>query len=51
MRFYNNPHQHGCGIDLHAKTLYVCILDREGTVLVHRNLPSSPEAFLEAIAP
>jgi predicted NBD/HSP70 family sugar kinase len=51
MRFYNNPHQHWCGIDLHAKTMYVCILDREGQVLVHQNLPSNSEAFLETIAP
>jgi transposase len=51
MRFYSKPHQHWCGIDLHAKTMYICMLDREGKVLVHQNLPSSPEAFLEAIAP
>jgi transposase len=51
VRFYTGPHQHWCGIDLHAKTMYVCILDREGQVLVHRNLPSSPEAFLAEIEP
>src|SRR3972149_4394431 len=31
--------------------MYVCILDTDGQTLVHRNLKSSPEAFLEAIAP
>jgi transposase len=51
VRFYNGPHRHWCGIDLHAKTMYVCILDRDGQVLVHRNVPSSPDAFLEAVAP
>ena len=51
MRFYTNQHRHYCGIDLHTKTLYVCILDRDGQVLVHKNLPASPEAFLEAVAP
>jgi hypothetical protein len=29
MRFYTETHQHYCGIDLHAKTMYLCILDRE----------------------
>jgi len=29
MRFYNGAHRHWCGIDLHAKTMYVCILDAE----------------------
>ena len=31
MRFYATQHQYYCGIDLHAKKMYVCIMDREGT--------------------
>ena len=31
--------------------MYVCILDAVGQVLVHRNMPSTPEAFLETVAP
>ena len=51
MRFYNHQHQYYCGIDLHVKTMYVCILDAAGQVLVHRNLPSTPDAFLQVVAP
>ena len=51
MRFYNRQHRHYCGIDLHVKTMYVCILDAAGQVLVHRNVQSTPEAFLETVAP
>ena len=51
MRFYNRQHTYYCGIDLHVKTMYVCILDGAGQVLVHRNVPSTPEAFLEIVAP
>jgi transposase len=51
MRFYNHQHQYYCGIDLHVKTMYVCILDAAGQVLLHRNLPSTPDAFLEGVAP
>ena len=51
MRFYTETHKHYCGIDLHARTMYVCILDQEGQVLLHRNIPSDPERFLRAIAP
>ena len=51
MRFYTDTHQHYCGIDLHARTMYVCILDREGQVLLHKNLPCDPERFLRTIAP
>ena len=51
MRFYNRQHQYYCGIDLHVKTMDVCILDPAGQVLVHRNVPSTPAAFLEVVAP
>jgi transposase len=51
MRFYNRQHRHYCGIDLHVKTMYVCILDGTGQVLVHRNVPSTPETLLEVVAP
>ena len=51
MRFYTQQHKHYCGIDLHAKAMYVCILDQSGTTLVHKNLPTTPEALLRVIAP
>ena len=51
MNFYTQQHKHYCGIDLHARAMYVCILDQSGTILVHKNLPTTPEAFLRVIAP
>ena len=33
MRFYTKPHQFYCGIDLHARSIYVCILDQAGDIL------------------
>ena len=51
MRFYTEQHAHYCGIDLHAKTMYLCILNADGEIVLHRNMRSSPEAFLRAIEP
>jgi len=51
MRFYTNTHNYYCGIDLHAKTMYLCILDREGRTLLHKNMRSRPEDFLDAVEP
>lgn len=51
MRFYRGQHQHYCGIDLHARSLYVCVLDHAGEVCIHRNIRASPEAFLSVIEP
>jgi transposase len=31
--------------------MYVCILDQDGEVVAHRNLPAQPEPFLEIIQP
>ena len=51
MRFYTTQHPFYCGIDLHARSMYVCILDQAGDILVHRNMTATPEALLKAIAP
>jgi transposase len=51
MRFYTNTHSHYCGIDLHAKTMYLCILDKNGQIVLHKNMRSRPETFLSAVEP
>jgi transposase len=51
MRFYTKRHEYYCGIDLHAKKMYVCVVDGTGTVLLHRNIATEPERFLAVIAP
>ena len=51
MRFYTKRHKHHCGIDLHARTMYVCVLDENGNVLLQRNIPTDPAVFRQLIAP
>src|SRR5262245_59946467 len=51
MRFYTGQHRFYCGVDLHARTMYLCILDQAGQAVFDRNLPCSPDAFLSAVAP
>ena len=51
MRFYTKQHKAYCGIDLHARSMYMCILSQDGEILLHRNMKTSPEMFLKAIAP
>ena len=51
MRFYTNPHKFYCGIDLHARSMYVCIVSQDGDILLHRNMQAAPEPFLKAVAP
>jgi transposase len=51
MRFYTTQHPFYCGIDLHARSMYVCILNQDSQIMLHRNMKASPETFLKAIAP
>jgi hypothetical protein len=50
MRFYTHTHRFYCGIDLHARSLHLCVLDPAGTVALDQNLPARPESFLKASA-
>jgi len=38
MKYYTSITQFNCGIDLHARQMYVCLLDRHGRKLVHTNI-------------
>ena len=51
MRFYTGQHRHYAGVDLHAKSMYVCILGQTGEPVARRDLPTSPERFLRFIEP
>jgi hypothetical protein len=51
MRFYTTQHQFYCGIDLHARSMYICILNQESEIMLHRNMKARPETFPKAIVP
>jgi transposase len=51
MRFYTKQHKFYCGIDLHAKKMYLCILDEAGEVRLHRNITTARDVFLGVIEP
>ena len=50
MKFYTKQHKYYCGVDLHARSLYVCIIDEAGLIVKHKNIDATPEAFLNIIA-
>ena len=51
MRFYTQQHQHYCGVDLHTRTMYLCIMDQTAEVLLHRNMHANPDEFIAAVRP
>ena len=49
MKFYTKRHKHYCGINLHTKTMFICIIDNKANILIHKNIPVKGR-FLELIA-
>ncbi len=50
MKFYTKEHKFFCGIDLPAKTMYVCIINQKGEIQLQRNIRTEPEMFLKIIS-
>jgi hypothetical protein len=34
MRFYRGQHHYYCGVDLYARSMYLCILDAQGAIVL-----------------
>jgi len=52
MKYYTSTTEFNCGIDLHARQMYVCVMDRDGKKLVHTNIRNNDfEFFLKLVAP
>src|SRR6516164_1596708 len=51
MRFYDRQHRFYCGVDLHARTLALCVLDAQGQVVARLTVAASPQAVRDALAP
>jgi transposase len=51
MRFYNNQHQYYAGIDLHARKMYICIIDGQGKILFHKNMDTNPTNLAKSLEP
>jgi len=50
MSYYTKKHKHYCGIDLHAKTMYLCIMNADGDILFHKNMKTDLPIFLRSIS-
>ena len=53
MRYFQPPAgtRFYAGVDLHARSLFLSILDHDGQERFSRNLPAAPAPFLKAVAP
>jgi len=49
MKYYTSTTQFNCGIDLHARQMYVCLMDRDGKKLVHTNIRNNDFAYQSVV--
>lgn len=51
MEYMKFNQKYFCGVDLHAKTNFICIMDYKSRILVHRRIPAEPRVFFNIIEP
>ncbi len=51
MRFYTKQHLYYCGVDSHARSMFICIIDNRGDTFAHKNIPANRDRFCKANAP
>jgi len=52
MEYYKTTTEYNCGIDLHSRQMYVCVMDKEGNILLHMNIKGNDFSyFLKRIEP
>ncbi len=49
MQYANVNKKYYCGIDLHAKNSYICIMNKNGRILIHREIESDMEILLKIL--
>jgi len=49
MRYAQVNSRYYCGIDLHSRTMYVCVMDKSGKILFQRNMQNDFKIFKESV--
>jgi predicted NBD/HSP70 family sugar kinase len=51
MRYAQINSKYVCGIDLHARNMYACVMDEKGEILFHRNMRTDFDQFKKKMIP
>lgn len=47
MKYYTSQTEYNAGVDLHSKNMYLCLMDRAGSIKVHENIKGNDLKRLE----
>ena len=51
MRYAQINSKYVCGIDLHAREMYACVMNEKGEILFHRNMRTDFDQFKKKMQP
>ena len=52
MNLYQKQHRFYCGVDLHAKQMYACVVDSNGDKKLHQNFATArPQELFDRLRP
>ena len=51
MRYAQINSKYVCGIDLHAREMYACVMNKQGEILFHRNMRTDFDQFKQKMQP
>lgn len=52
MKLHHTTTKFNCGVDLHTKNMYICVMDKEGIILLHRYIKGNDmNYFIEILQP
>lgn len=51
MEHYKINSTYYCGIDLHARNMYLCVMNKEGDILLHKNMRTESREIKRKLAP
>lgn len=50
--YHKTTTEYSCGIDLHSRMMFICLMDKDGEILVHRNIKGNDFLyFLKLVEP
>jgi predicted NBD/HSP70 family sugar kinase len=49
--YYNVSTKYVCGIDLHAKNMTACVMDKDGKILKKKTIPCQVQSVMDFLSP
>ena len=49
MEMYNSKTKYHCGIDLHKSSAHICVMDKDGNIMLHKNIRDNNFVYMKKV--